>query len=124
RSKYAEYPEYHSSADNFDVVTAAGLQGSFDLMLGVAKALEINGPRQVRTLGEPQLGKRGLYPDLSVKRARHPAETRMNVLAYCDGRHDLFDIARRIDAPLDMVRGEIEVLEANGLIGPPVTDAR
>ena len=31
RTKYKSYPEYHSSADNFKVVTPEGLFGSFPL---------------------------------------------------------------------------------------------
>jgi len=33
RTKYGEYPEYHTSADNFDVVTKEGIDGSFDVRL-------------------------------------------------------------------------------------------
>ena len=41
RSKYGEYPEYHTSADNFNVVTAEGLDSSFELMRLIIDAFEL-----------------------------------------------------------------------------------
>ena len=48
-------------------------------------------------LGEPQLGKRGLYPTLSTKESGMQARTMMNyAFSYCDGHHSLSG-DRRID---------------------------
>jgi aminopeptidase-like protein len=41
RTKYGKYPEYHTSADNFDVVTEEGLNGSIDVMSSIIDAFEI-----------------------------------------------------------------------------------
>ena len=65
RSKFGTYPEYHSSADDLNVVSEDGLQGSFNILRNIIDAFEIGIYPKVNTIGEPQLGKRGLYPNIS-----------------------------------------------------------
>ena len=69
RSKYGEYPEYHTSLDNLtNVVTPEGLNGGY---WAVRKTLELNEKNmnfKSNVCGEPQLGKRGLFPTLSTKK--------------------------------------------------------
>ena len=40
RTKYKEYPEYHTSLDNFDVVTNKGLQGGINAVKGAIEVIE------------------------------------------------------------------------------------
>ncbi len=42
RTKYREFPEYHTSLDNLEFVTPAGLEGSFDLHRDCIELLERN----------------------------------------------------------------------------------
>ena len=49
-------------------------------------------------LGEPQLGKRGMYPTVSVPNGARKLRTMMNILAYSDGTRDLIDLADLIEA--------------------------
>ena len=58
RSKFGEYPEYHTSADDLSLVSPEGLQGAYDVMKQVIDVLEMNRCYQVQVLCEPQLGKR------------------------------------------------------------------
>jgi aminopeptidase-like protein len=110
RTKYHEYPEYHTSADDFGVVTEDGLQGSFEVMTSIIQAMEMGLYPKVRVMGEPQLGARGLYPTVSKKGVYSEVATRMNVLAYSDGNHSLFDLAHKLDVPLKEVLTEVGVL--------------
>jgi aminopeptidase-like protein len=116
RSKYGEYPEYHTDADNFDVVTQAGLDGAFEVMRSVIDAFEIGLYPKMRIKGEPQLGKRGLYPTISQKGSYSSIRTRMDFLAYADGSNTLFDIAPLIGAPLPMVLDEARIMLEHDLI--------
>jgi len=100
RSKYATYPEYHTSLDDFSLVTAAGLEGGLSMMQAVVRALEANHIYRATVPGEPQLGKRGLYPDLSTKQSGLSVRTMMNILAYADGQHDLLQIADIVGADI------------------------
>ena len=96
RTKYGEYPEYHTSLDDLTVISPAGLEGAFRLIRETIELIEANDTYRVTCLGEPQLGKRGLYPSLSTKESGKVVATMLNFLAYCDGQHDLIAIADRI----------------------------
>ncbi len=96
RSKYSEYPEYHTSADNLDLISERGLQGSLDIYKEMVILLENNGYYLTKCLCEPQLGKRGLYPTESFKGSANHVRNMMNFIAYADGKTDLINIAEKI----------------------------
>lgn len=54
----------------------------------------------VKCLGEPQLGKRGLYPTISKKASSLAVRSMMNFIAYADGKNDLVDISNKINVPV------------------------
>jgi aminopeptidase-like protein len=116
RTKYGEYPEYHTSADNFDVVTSNGLNGSFDVMKTIIDAFEMNLFPEINVKCEPQLGKRGLRPNVSQKGYAEEVSTRSDFIAYADGKHSLFDISNKIKKNLKLVISECRLLEKHGLI--------
>jgi len=116
RSKYGSYPEYHTSADNFDVVTAKGLNDSFDVMKSIIDAFEMNSLPKITVKCEPQLGKRNLYPTISQKGDQPNINTRMDFMAYADGKHSLFDISIKIGKNIKDVTAEAAILGKHGLI--------
>ena len=116
RSKYHEYPEYHTSLDDLDFVTPAGLQGGYDALRRSIDIIEANRTWRMTVLGEPQLGKRGLYPDISTVHDVHPAKTLMDFLAYCDGEHDLIAIAETIGVPAWELIPHARKMAEHGLI--------
>lgn len=99
RSKYGEYPEYHTSLDNLDLVNSEGLKGAYDVFVECLRLIEKNAKYQTKVLGEPQLGKRGLYPTLSTKSSSEEVRNMLNFISYADGKNDLTDISNKIQVP-------------------------
>lgn len=116
RSKYEEYPEYHTSADNLNLVSPNGLYGAFEVYRKCIDLLENNYMYIVTTPCEPQLGKRGLYPTLSRRGSINETRSMTAFIAYADGKHDLVDISNRINVPIDRLLPIIKKLLYNGLI--------
>ena len=116
RSKYGEYPEYHTSADDMTLISPEGLAGSYRVMTQVLAALEFNRYYKVNCLCEPQLGKRGLYPTESRKGIYHEVKKLTNFIAYADGRRDLIEIGAKIGVPLEELIPIVKKLTAAGLL--------
>lgn len=115
RSKYGCFPEYHTSLDNLSFVTEEGLEGGYQLVKKVVDSLEMNDVFVASTVGEPQMGKRGLYaPDgakASVRKGLGNAREMIDILGYSDGEHDLIDIAEKLGKSVWEIRDSIEPLE-------------
>lgn len=103
RSKYGEYPEYHTSKDDMGLISPSGLQGAYEAMQQCIEALEGNKKYKIQCLGEPQLGKRGLYPTISQKGSYDEVTTMMNFIAYADGKNDLINISNIICVPVKKI---------------------
>ena len=118
RSKFGDYTEYHTSLDNLNFISEEGLQGSFFVMKTIIDALELGLYPVSKTIGEPQLGKKGLYNNLSNHKAgnKRPCGIRSDILAYCNGRITIFDIAIITKIPLKIVIDELNLLFLHQLI--------
>ena len=116
RSKYGAYPDYHTSLDNLDVISPAGLQGGFEVIQRCIEILEKNTFWKATTLGEPQMGKRGLYSTISLKNSAASTREMMNALAYCDGQHDDELIQTQTGLSAEQTSAILDTLSAEGLV--------
>lgn len=96
RTKYGIYPEYHTSLDDLNLVTAKGLFGGYNVIQNAIGIIEANKTFKCKHLCEPQLGKRGLYPNISEKGSATSVKLMMNILTYLDGTIDLLDLADKL----------------------------
>lgn len=117
RSKYHEYKEYHTSADNLSFISSAGMGNALEVLKRVVMTLEYNQYYRTTVLCEPQLGKRGLYPTISQKGTyKNNVRVIQNLLAYADGMSDLIEISNSINEPIEELAKTIDILLAEGLV--------
>ena len=115
KTKYDEYPEYHTSLDDFKLVTIKGCQAGFNV---AKKSIEILLERtypECNIICEPQMGKRGLYPNISTKDKKPLTKNYMNFLQYSDGTNSLEKISKLIKLDLKLVKKIHKILNKNGL---------
>jgi aminopeptidase-like protein len=117
RTPNGQYPEYHTSADDLAFVTADKLGDSLATYAAVIDVLEHN-DRFVNLFprGEPQLGRRGLYPSTGGAGPGDELLARLWVLNLSDGRHSLLDVAERSGLTFSTVRDAAGVLLDGGLL--------
>ncbi|HEV7651814.1 MAG TPA: DUF4910 domain-containing protein, partial [Actinophytocola sp.] len=89
RTPYAEYPEYHTSGDDPDLVSPESLVDTLAVLREAVTVLDVNRYYvNLSPYGEPQLGKRGLYDSLGGRSDAKQAQLAMLwVLNLSDGEH-------------------------------------
>lgn len=132
RTKYHSYPEYHTSLDDFNVVTKSGLEGGFNISKNcVNNLLNYNVKKNkfkfklkikkncpiTKFICEPNLGKRNLYPKISKKdnNFKDP-HILLDFLQYADGTNSLSKIAEHIKSNIYKVRKINNLLLKNSII--------
>ena len=116
RTKYGAYREYHTSLDDLDFVTPAGLQGGFALVRDCIAELESSTYIKTPKKGEPQLGKRGLYHTMHARTVADEVLLRTHILAYADGSYSLADIAEITQRPVSEIELLATELMEHGLV--------
>jgi aminopeptidase-like protein len=118
RTPHGQYPEYHTSADNLDLVQPEYLADSFEKYVAVLDVLEGNGLYlNTNPKCEPQLGKRGLYEAIGGQANRKASQMAMLwVLNFSDGKHTLLDIAERSGLQFSLIRHAANLLLQHRLL--------
>ncbi|MFM9986261.1 MAG: DUF4910 domain-containing protein [Flavobacteriales bacterium] len=97
RTPYQQFKEYHTSLDNKDFVSFSAMEETAMQYFRIAKALELN-KKYLNKIAhcEPQLGKRGLYPDsVDPLFNRTQLHRLLHFLSYADGETSLIEIAEK-----------------------------
>jgi aminopeptidase-like protein len=118
RSRYGTYPEYHTSLDNRNLVTGANLLESTRFYQRILEDLDSADFPQTLVLGEPQMGRRGLYPTISAKGSAAGVRGTMDILSLCDGRTETQHIAQQVGCSLEKVEQTVALLRSNGVLAP------
>jgi aminopeptidase-like protein len=117
RIPFNEYPEYHTSADNLEYVQPSELADAYSALLSIVDALENDRTYlNLSPYGEPQLGKRGIYPTTGGHAAGRAVMAMLWTLGYADGSTSLLDIARTAGVDFADLRTAAKVLEGAGLL--------
>lgn len=142
KSKYYEYEEYHTSADNLDFISVEALAKTLHIYCNWVDIVDSRCyPVRKEMAGEFQLGIRGLYPNLGgtlnqsvhvenedgTENRRFDVDDHIQVRGHhidcfywlmhlCDGNHSNFDIAERSGMPLSIVNESIILFIQRGLV--------
>lgn len=130
RTVYATYPEYHSSGDDEQMFSLDSLFTSANELFALINYYELSAitPRCVEG-GEPQLGKRDLYPSINSRTNLNMSNDSTmdganllnlirNELSLCDGTIALFELASYLNIPLSDIFAVYQVLADKGLLTP------
>lgn len=128
RTAYGQYAEYHTSLDTKEFMGIPNLVRSIDGIEEILQAIEAAGRFvNLKPYGEPQLGPRGLYPNMNsaatrakstdvVIDARQFLNRVLTVLSYTDGNNDMMEIAVRCGCRLAELAEVVSKLEDAGLL--------
>ena len=117
RTKYNEYPEYHTSLDDFKLVTITGIRGGFRVAKKSVEILMKKILPKYKILCEPQMGRRGLYPTLSTLKPRNQIiNDYMDFLQYVDGKNSLEKISTILNKRLSYIKKIYKKLKKKKLI--------
>ena len=120
RTPFGQYPEYHTSGDNLDLVKPDKLAQSLKIYLQIVDVIENNQTYfSTNPYCEPQLGKRGLYGTFGGTQDKKTKEmATLWVLNLADGEHSLLDICDRSGLDFTVIRHAADALLAGGLLHP------
>lgn len=118
RTSYNDYPEYHTSLDNKDVICFSKLVESVDVCEKLVRALEQNYFwKSTCIYGEPFLSSYGVYP--TIHSVRTIDDWKMAILwlqNLADGTNDMLAIAKRSNLSLDLLNETARTLQQVGLL--------
>ena len=115
-SRSRDYPEYHTNKDNFKVVTQKGLEESFNVFKNIIDSFETNLYPKTNFYCEPNLGKRKLYPTISQKGNYTNIKNRMDLIAFSDGKTNIFKISNILNVPIHKILSELKLLTSKKII--------
>jgi aminopeptidase-like protein len=142
KSKYYEYSEYHTSADNLDFISAGSIEAALKVYINWIENIESYcTPVRIMASCEYQLGKRGMFPQIggTLNQPVHH-ENRDGYQNRCfdlyqssritgkhleafnwlmhlsDGANSNFDISRKSGIALNVINEAIQLFVKNGLI--------
>ena len=99
-------------------MTPDGLNGPFEMLVHCLELVERNDKFRIKCYGEPQLGKRGLYPQTSRRGSAKQGTVQQmtNFIAYADGTNDLISISDLTGVPVQELYPIVDKLRETDLI--------
>lgn len=117
RSVNDGYPQYHSSGDNLDLVSGNAIGRSLEACKAIVETLEGNRRYiNLKSKGEPRLGKRGLYGSMGGNSPKDMEMAMLWVLSQSDGEHSLLEISRRSGLPFSIIQKAAQALDGAELL--------
>ena len=117
RTRYTNYPEYHTSADNLEFVKKASLSDSFLKYLSVIFTIENNDTYiNLNPKCEPQLSKHNLYKSIGDGTNDETKRSLVWTLNLSDGKNSLLDISNKSGIKFELIKKAAGLLVDKNLI--------
>lgn len=133
KDKYHNYPQYHTSLDNLDFISAENLLLSLEVYKKIINDIETDiWPRRLnKSPGEFQLGRRGLYPKIGGALKTNGFKSYQSeidlgsedllhcfswIMFYSDGRVPLSFISQKSGIEISFLKKACEILKRSDLI--------
>lgn len=117
RSPPHRFAQYHTSADNLELLSPDALADAWARCLAAFELLENEGRWiNLSPHGEPQLGRRGLYRMLGGTSPQRLEQALFWVLNLSDGQHSLLDMAERSKIDFRLLVEAVRALRQCGLL--------
>ena len=119
RTKYTEFPEYHTSGDDLNFVSGDSLKESFDIYKKCIFVIENNKIYNMNILCEPFLSKYNLINDISGQsytKYKNGYGIIKKLVYYLDGNNDIINISKKIDEKYTDIIDNINLLIKNNII--------
>ena len=117
-SRSLNYPEYHTNQDSLKIVSQKNLETSLKVLKDIVNAFEIGLYPKTSITCEPNMSKRNLYPLISKKNTYNDEslKLRMNLIAYSDGKRNIFEISNLLQKSLSEVNEEYKKLKEKKIL--------
>lgn len=117
-SKYHDYPEYHTSADDLSLLSPSALAKSIELNYKFLRRIDSDRFPVYRGVGEPKLDVLGLYPSVNEGGDSTPLKVRsiLEFVNLCDGITPYRDVAEQSGLGMQAADLLVSKLEQGGLI--------
>ena len=116
RTRFGDYPEYHTSLDNFDLVTERGLCGGFQLAKKTIDIIHKKILPITKVACEPMLSKRKLMSTISKGIPTSETKDLKLFFAYSDGKNDLAEIRNKLNISKKKINKILKILVKKKLI--------
>jgi len=116
RTRYGDYPEYHTSLDDLSVITPNGLLGAFDIVTSAIEVIEYDCIYSATLHCEPFLSKYGLYPDGESHLSNSEDRILVLLIAYSNSKRSLLDISNILKVPVVVLHKLSKKLVKNNLL--------
>ena len=117
RSPNGEYPEYHTSGDNPDLMNIDALASAVMVLARIISRVDANQRLLRRNADcEPRLGKHGLFRSTGGQAPKEFEFAQLWILNQADGKHGVLDIADAAGIPDAIVMTAADALLAADLI--------
>lgn len=116
RSKYGTYPEYHTSGDNMDFISANALQESIEYYWNLITEFELHRVYKSNSIGEPMYSRHGLRNPIGAQDLDRSSKLFSDIVAFSDATRDSKELATLLNVSEDIIKLYAEELVIRGIL--------